>query len=149
MGNKIVARIERSSIREGYFIPDIAWRYPDYISPCSTIWNSMPNAIIPTAAAAIGSRISSAASAARRRPRSASNSPRAHCWNDSAPSVLLSAPLPASTGLSARRTRENKLQRHHDNNEPGHDKENVIGFAAANETPRPSAIHSASPIRTV
>src|SRR6516164_10386517 len=98
----------------------------------------MPNAIIPIAAAAIGSRISSAASTARRRPRSASNSPRAHCWNDRAPSVLSSAPLPASNSLvGAPDAQENKLQRHHDDNEPGHDKENVIGFAVADETPRP------------
>src|SRR5262249_9189304 len=45
---------------------------------------------------------------------------------------------------------QNKLQRHHDDNKPDHDKENVIGFATANETPRPDRpIHSGSPIRTV
>ena len=43
-------------------------------SPCSTIWNSIPITIMPIAAAAIGSRINNAASAAHRRLRSAAMS---------------------------------------------------------------------------
>src|SRR5271166_3564650 len=98
----------------------------------------MPNAIIPMAAAAIGSRLKSAASAACRRPRSASNSPRAHWRNESAPSLTVVGSVAVISCLvRPPDAHENKLQRHHDDNEFGHDEQKVVGFAAAHETPYP------------
>ena len=59
---------------------------------CSTIWNSIPNVIMPIAAAAIGRRMMIAASALLSGPCSLSKSPRTQSWSDGGWLVFYSLP---------------------------------------------------------
>src|SRR6516225_7777737 len=101
---------------------------------CSTIWNAMPSAVMPNAAAAMGKRIWVAASAPVSRPCQVSKSHRAQSRNEAG----LSLPLAASSlvAFCARPTRD-KMRRHGNEDKTAHDEEQVVRHADAGEAPYP------------